>query len=91
MLIRWQTSRYWPTTIDRIECERETETSVWINGRRSQKQTEYHSMFNTWEDAKLHLETLARQEIESLESRIADKRRTLEQIITLTKPKGDPS
>ncbi len=34
-----------------VEVERETETSVWINGRRNSKRTQYDNFFDTWGEA----------------------------------------
>jgi len=41
--------------IEAIECERETETSVWIRGGRQLKRTSFINFFDTWEDAKQFL------------------------------------
>lgn len=37
--------------ITAIEIERETDSSVWIGGRRSAKSTEYDNYFDTWDEA----------------------------------------
>jgi hypothetical protein len=41
--------------IEVVDIERETESSVWINGSRCGKLTEYHSYFDTFIEAKSHL------------------------------------
>jgi hypothetical protein len=51
--------------IRKIEIERETGSSVWINGRRNSKQSNHHSYFNTFDEAKQHLLKKAQRKIES--------------------------
>jgi len=42
----------WPRAqITPIECERESEQSVYVNGRRRGKRTEYENYFDSWEEA----------------------------------------
>lgn len=41
--------------ISPVEVERETESNVWINGRRRAKLTEYESYFDSFEKARAHL------------------------------------
>ena len=86
MLIRWQTTRYHPTKIDRIECDRETTHSIWINGRRRARHTEYHNLFSTWEDARSHLQLEQELAIASYERLLHESKRSLSQINALTKP-----
>lgn len=38
--------------IKAVEVERETETSVWVGGRRRAKVTDYGTFFDTWEQAR---------------------------------------
>jgi hypothetical protein len=44
-----------PAYIEEVEVERETESSVWIKGRRNAKVTDYAMYFDTWEDAHDYL------------------------------------
>jgi len=41
--------------IEIVECERESDSSVWIDGRRHLKESDYESYFETFLQAKLHL------------------------------------
>jgi len=46
--------------IREVEIEKETEKSVWINGNRSAKRSEWANYYDTWEDA--HKALLFQQE-----------------------------
>jgi hypothetical protein len=48
----WQT---WSKTITCVEADRETGPSVWIDGKRYAKKSEYVSFFDSFEDAKTAL------------------------------------
>lgn len=41
--------------VQRVVIERETETSVWVDGRRRAKMSEHCSYFNKWDEAKDYL------------------------------------
>lgn len=86
MIVKWRTTNYMRTIITRVECDRETDQSVWINGRRQQKETDYHSYFNAWEEARDFLRRTEERAIKMLERNIAEQRRTLAEIEALTKP-----
>jgi hypothetical protein len=57
--------------IEPVEVEKETASSVWINGRRNNKRSGYDSYFDTWEEAKAYL-------LEQAERKVAGRRRSLE-------------
>ncbi len=46
-------------TIQAVQVEKETKQSVWIDGRRSAKQTTYENYFDSFDDAKNFLAKLA--------------------------------
>jgi len=62
MIVKWKLSRWSPSLIERVECERETSIYVWaITGntftnkkyvRRVKKHTEYEHLYDSWEEAK---------------------------------------
>lgn len=58
-------SRWAKKLIEPIEIEKSTASSVWINGRRNAKRTEYHNYFDTWADAHTYLLKKAEQSVES--------------------------
>jgi hypothetical protein len=43
--------RYLDSTITPVEIERETDKSVWVNGNRNAKQSDWATYFDTWEEA----------------------------------------
>jgi hypothetical protein len=54
-----------------VEVERETESSVWISGRRQSKRSSYQNYFDSWEEARAF-------KIEDCEREVAAARRELE-------------
>ena len=52
-MTRW--GQFADTKITLVECERESETSVWVNGRRNQKRTTYENYWDTWDQAHAFL------------------------------------
>jgi hypothetical protein len=45
------------------EVERESDTSVWIGGRRAAKKTEWRRYFDSWEEAHQYLLDLAASKV----------------------------
>lgn len=70
-LIKYRTERN-GTSIKSIEIDRETDVSIWIGGRRSDKQTSWYCYYSTWEEAKDAL-------FKRAESNLSHARRQLEQ------------
>ena len=59
-------------TIVEVEVQRETEISVWINGRRRNKRSrDWANFFDRWDEAKAYL-------MEKYAARLAGARRRLE-------------
>lgn len=54
MLKYMATVGYKPSIVE-VEVERETDSCVFIKGRKHSKITEYQSYFDTWAQAKSHL------------------------------------
>ena len=57
--------RYIDPTITSIEIDKETDKSVWINGRREAKRSEYRVYHDTWDDAKTFLLNRAESQVNS--------------------------
>jgi len=53
-MIKYKTDG-WNSLIERIEVERETDSSVWIKGRRCAKASSYNNYFDKWDQAKDYL------------------------------------
>ena len=58
--------------ITEIEVERESDTSIWVNGKRRQKVTDYEIVHDTWDAAHSYL-------LATGETKVAHARRTLEE------------
>jgi multidrug efflux pump subunit AcrA (membrane-fusion protein) len=52
--------------ITQVEVERETDISVWINGHRNAKRSEWNNYYDTWEEAKAALQAKAQSQVDSL-------------------------
>lgn len=74
-MIKYKTT--WGTEIETVEIERETESSVWVNGRRSAKKGHYN-YFNTWIEAKEHFVAKTRRELEFCKMRLEQARSAFE-------------
>lgn len=82
MLIKWRITTH-SAKIERIECIRESEKSVWVPGRlqsmRREKQTFFEKYFDSWQDARASLLAigerkvgLARRELELANAFLVD-------------------
>ena len=59
-----------PTRSYEVLIEKETEKSVWVDGRRYDKQCSGHSFFDTEEEAKLHCEMLQIKRIRNIKDQL---------------------
>ena len=55
----------WRNEIRPIEVEKETESSVWVDGRRIQKVTHGKDIHDTWEEAHAYLTEVAEMKVEN--------------------------
>jgi len=67
----------WGYKITPIKVEKETESSVWVDGRRRAKKTAYDKIFKTLEEAKRFMIARCEREIAEYEERISDAREAL--------------
>ena len=49
--------------IEEVDIEKETDKSVWINGRRLSRRSSWDSYHDTWDDAKKFLLDIAEQKL----------------------------
>lgn len=63
-MIKYKATGFYRPEIKEVEVERETDSSVWISGRRRGKITDFESFFDTWEDAHSHLLKLSRANVD---------------------------
>ena len=71
--------------ITEIEVEKESEHSVWINGRAHRKFSEYYAYHDTWEKAREFLLIHARRNLENAERAYHRADVVLSEILDLRK------
>jgi hypothetical protein len=55
MITKYVTGGFGKHPIEQVEVERETTASVWINGSRNAKVSDWKNYFDTWDEAKQYL------------------------------------
>ena len=76
-MIQYEVRLRWGYKITPIEVEKETETSVLVNGRRRAKATAYDQIFKTLPEAKQVMIARCEREINEYEKRISEAREAL--------------
>ena len=71
MMIKYKAVTCYIPSITISECERETESSLWIKGRKHNKRSQNFAWFDTFEEAKAHL-------IEKFEAKAISAKRSLD-------------
>ncbi len=69
--------------IKEVEVERETDKTVWINGRRNAKISEWHNYFDTRGEAKGHLIKLQTTICRNLKDRLKSAKEVLLEVVKL--------
>ena len=72
--------------IEEVEVDRETESSVWVNGNRLQKSTEYHTYHDTWDAAHSYLLERAKNKVEYARRQLEEHKSRLGNIKGMKKP-----
>ncbi len=85
MLIKYRTFGGRLIKILPIKAERETESSVWINGRRRLKQTDWDNHHDTWEHAQNYLITRETTKVTNCQSALDSAKARLSEIRKLEK------
>ena len=86
-MIKYVSERSSIPAITAIEVERETESSVWIHGRRNAKRSGYLNYFDTFEQAKDFLLSEAHKIIDAKKAALGNAEAYLESIEALTDDK----
>lgn len=74
------------TTITPVVVERESEASVWINGCRREKITQYDRHHDTWEEAQSHLLADAERQVKSAHTELDRAIALLNNVKGMKKP-----
>ena len=69
-MIKYKVSHYWRPEVEKVEIEKETDSSVWIKGRRGAKETQYHAFFDTFAEAKAFLIDVFEKKAQAVRSQL---------------------
>jgi hypothetical protein len=76
--------------ITSVKVDRETETSIWIKGRRSNKVSQYEIYHDTWGDAHFHLLKEAGRHEQYALKKLEEANGCLGKVKAMEKPKETP-
>lgn len=83
--IKYRTGGYrYKGTIEKVIVERETEPSVYLNGRRYLKRSEKHNFFDSFKKAKTFLLEKAEFDVNRYKKHLTNAQEKLEAIKSLT-------
>jgi hypothetical protein len=78
---------YWISTgsarIKTVQADRQTDSSVWINGRRHAKRSNWDNYYSTWDVAKRHIVSKATHKVTAYRARLAEATAHLKKVIDL--------
>lgn len=84
---RYVTAHKWrDPEISKVEIDKETEKSIWINGRRYAKASSYESYFDSWNEAAQSALSVHKKIANEVESRLDCQREILEKINAMENP-----
>lgn len=70
--------------IEKVDVERETQHSLWINGRRHKKYTDSSCYMNTWDEAHKKLMDYATQKVSLANHRLNQAKSLLDNVKSLS-------
>jgi len=76
--------------IEVVEVERETDSSIWVNGNRFSKRGAWKSYFNTFEEAKAALIEKQKEKNKRLERSLKRGTAVLNEVEALSEPQNNP-
>lgn len=74
------------TSIEEVEIDRETEASVWVDGRLFQKKSRYCQYWDTWQEAHQYLLVKAEKLLQSYRLRLEQAENGFERIKAMKAP-----
>lgn len=83
----YRTTR-WNIKIEPIEADRETESCIFVGGRKAKKITDYECYYNTWREARDSIVARATRDHNFLKDKLAVAYRTLGDAIMI--PETEP-
>ena len=76
----------WRNDITPVDCERETDSSVFIKGRRSAKISNYECYYDTWDAAHNALVNAAKDKTASARKEVESAENALRGLLAMRKP-----
>ena len=70
-------------SIETVDVERESESSVWLNGRRCAKRSSYENFCDTWQEAHQLFVDLAEKEKHAAERRLLYATENLKSVLAM--------
>lgn len=72
-IIKWRANTGYSTRdtpVQKVECEKESDSYVWIAGKKDAKMCQHHAYFDTPGEAVDYLTTLAQKEVDRYQSNL---------------------
>ena len=85
MKIKYKTADFFP--INKVKITKESESSVWVNGRIRRKFSDYECYFDTFQEAKDHVMQQAQKRIDEANRSLAHAQYLMRKAELLTDPK----
>ena len=85
-MIKFKAGGFGKELITAVEVDRESEFSVWINGRRNKKQSDWERYFDKWEDAKEYLLNIYEKKVSACKNNFERESAKLSDIRALINP-----
>lgn len=91
MTTKYMTTCYARDEIKPVAVDKETDSSVWIDGRRRAKLSSYESFFDTWDDAHNYLIALAETDMVVAKGKLRGAQSRLGNIKGMKPPQEAPA
>jgi hypothetical protein len=72
--------------IEEVEVERETASSIWINGRRNSKVGDFYMYFDTWDDAHAFLKKRCDEKVAYAKNQVLVQEKDQQKVLAMVKP-----
>lgn len=79
-MIQYEVQLRWGYRITPIEIEKETEKSIWVNGKRRMRGDAYNRIFPTLKEAKQFMVERCKREIAGYEKNLSEVRLALSNL-----------
>lgn len=73
-------------SIKPVEVERQTDSSIWVDGKRMTRATRNYRYFDTWEEAHQWLRDKENLRVTVAERKLSDAKRRMELVMAMEPP-----